>query len=288
MRRLFLFLMGVFCLTSPIQAQDIRITHCLKGTCPQGTEAANTLAVHELYALSNNPQTKLADWVAYRPMRETSSRTTDLKRGWKADPLLAPETTLEPRKGKKGDDYKGAFDKHRYHRGHLAPLTLFANTEYWRTTNYYSNIVPQSASLNSGVWKRLEEQEKSLSHETYSLYVVTGPLYEKPIQCRVTAMDEGCLPNADEDHSVPSAYWKVITNKTGSSASAFIMPQTASKDSTHCDYIVPLREVELRTGLNMFPSNQRAVIKPMHKLLGCSTTRRASSNDSDQGGVTLP
>ena len=287
MRKWSLLLVGVFSLTAPVQAQGIRITHCLQGQCPQGTGETNTLVVHELYALSNNPQTKLADWVAYRPMRETSSRTTDLNRGWKADPLLDPATTLEPRKGKRGDDYKGAFDKHRYHRGHLAPLTMFANTEYWRTTNYYSNIVPQSASLNSGVWRQLEEQEKKLSHDAYSLYVVAGPLYENSIQCKVLAMDEGCLPNADEEHSVPSAYWKVMINRTGSSASAFIMPQSASKDSVHCDYIVSLKEVELRVGINLFPSNQRTVLKSMHKLLGCSA-KRAALNGKQWDGVTLP
>ena len=147
---------------------------------------------------------------------------------------------------------------------------MFANTEYWRTTNYYSNIVPQTATLNNGVWKQLEKSELEASHNSYSIYVVAGPLYEQEIQCRVSSMDEGCLPNADEDHSIPSAYWKVIISKTGSRASAFIMPQTASKDNTHCDYIVSLDELELRTGLSIFSASQTTTPKPMHDELGCS------------------
>lgn len=82
-----------------VQAQDIRITHCLNGACPTGAGKENVIAAHEVFAVSSNPKTKLADWIAYKPTREIAGTTSDLKRNWKRDPLLPPETTLEPRSG---------------------------------------------------------------------------------------------------------------------------------------------------------------------------------------------
>lgn len=275
----------VFALGSPSLAQDIRVTHCFKGQCPLGGEEANTLVVHELYALSNNPRTKLADWVAYRPTRETTATTVDLNRRWKADPLLAPETTLEPKGGGRGDDYKGASQKHGYERGHLAPLTLFADTKYWRHTNYYSNIAPMQSSLNKGPWAKLEEQEKEASYTSRSLYVLTGPLYGDPVDCTPSRRDPRCLPNADEDHAVPKAYWKVVMSKTGSRASAFIMPQDAPRGNSHCDYLSTPETIQTQTGLTLLPASQRLPQRHLHRELGCqppytsalSTTLRMGS-----------
>jgi len=269
MMKLFLYASLSLSLCGTALAQDIRVTHCLHGVCPFGAGESNTLAVHELYALSNNPQTKLADWVAYRPTRETAATTVDLNRGWKADPLLAPDTTFEPRGVNGGDDYKGAYQLHGYERGHLAPLTLFADVEYWRTTNYYSNIAPMRSALNRGPWAELELQEKVASYESRSLYVLTGPLYGGQVDCSPSNRDASCLPNADETHAVPVAYWKVVMSKTGSRASAFIMPQSAPRKGSHCDYLSTLESVEERTGLTLLPFTEKRPERHLHRELGC-------------------
>jgi len=250
-------------------AQDIRVTHCLHGVCPSGIDDDNTLAVHELYALSNNPRTKLADWVAYRPMRETAATSVDLNRRWRSDPLLIPEDTLEPRGKGDGDDYKGASKALGLERGHLAPLTLFADTKYWRHTNYYSNIAPMQSSLNQGAWAKLEAQEKNASYKSRSLYVLTGPLYGEPIDCNPERRASSCLPNADEDHAVPVAYWKVVVSRTGSKASAFIMPQTAPRGASHCNYLSKVEDIEARAGYILLPSGTPSPLNHLNKELGC-------------------
>lgn len=269
MMKLFLYASLSFSVCGMAQAQDIRVAHCLHGVCPSGAGEGNTLAVHELYVLSNNPETKLADWVAYRPTRETAATSVDLNRGWKADPLLAPETTFEPRGVKGGDDYKGASQLHGYERGHLVPLTLFADVPYWRTTNYLSNVAPMQSALNRGPWAKLELQEKEASYESRSLYVLTGPLYGAPVDCTPSTRDVSCLPNADEDHAVPIAYWKVVMSKTGKQASAFIMPQTASRKGSHCDYLSTLEAVEEHAGIALLPSTESLPDRHLHKELGC-------------------
>lgn len=256
-------------LWSDVAAQEIRVAHCLNGMCPTGADEGNTLAVHELYALSNNPKTKLADWVAYRPTRETAATSVDLNRRWRPDPLLSPDVTLEPSGRGGGDDYKGANRTHGLQRGHLAPLTLFADTKYWRHTNYYSNIAPMQASLNQGAWAQLEEQEKNTSYNSRSLYVLTGPLYGDPVDCSPEKRAPSCLPNADEDHAVPTAYWKVVISRTGSKVSAFIMPQTAPRDASHCEYLSTLADIEKQAGYALLPSVTPSPKKHLNKELGC-------------------
>ena len=80
---------------------------------------------------------------------------------------------------------------------------------HWRTTNYYSNIVSMKASLNQGPWAELELWEKDSSYEERSLYVLTGPIYDETSPCSAFQKSEVCLPNADEAHMIPSAYWTV-------------------------------------------------------------------------------
>ena len=73
--------------------------HCLFG-CPVGAPANDDLIVREIYTLSSNPVTKLADWVAYRITPETIGPSQG--RIWSADPWLATDETLKP------NDYAGA------------------------------------------------------------------------------------------------------------------------------------------------------------------------------------
>ena len=178
------------CLAATASAQDIQIVHCLAG-CPAGAPATNALVVREIYALSNNEETKFADWVAYRVTRETIGTSDSLDRTWRDDELLDPADTLE------ADDYDGAFRALRTDRGHQAPLASFAGTRFWRVTNILSNITPQKSALNQGPWVRLESAVRDAAYASLQIYVVTGPTFDPD-------EDTMRLPGADEPHSVPT------------------------------------------------------------------------------------
>ena len=61
----------VFTWLAPVATgQTVQSFHCL-ASCPSGAPATNTLLIREIYALSNNPETKFADWVAYRVTADT-------------------------------------------------------------------------------------------------------------------------------------------------------------------------------------------------------------------------
>src|SRR3990167_3884724 len=139
--------------TAKADQAEVHTFHCLHG-CPTGAPASNDLIVREIYTLSSNDSTHLADWVAYRITPETIGPTNT--RTWRADPWLDDSETLEP------EDYTRAPAELGIDRGHQAPLATFTGTSSWRDTNYLSNITPQSSDLNQGPWLALENAEREL------------------------------------------------------------------------------------------------------------------------------
>lgn len=218
---------------------EIHCKHFLHGY-PLGTPASNDLIIRDIYALSNNDNTKFADWVCYRITMREVDHTLTVERKWAADPWLDDDETLEP------NDYKGASNALGTDRGHQAPLASFKGTLYGHETNYLSNITPQRKALNQGPWMRLEKRVRDIVREGTTVYVMTGPLYE---------IEQRKLPQAEEDHRIPSAYWKIVAVPGTSNVldiAAFIMPQDAERNDPILDFLVSVDEVERRSSLEFF------------------------------------
>ena len=235
-------------------AQDIHIVHCLGG-CPTGTPETNDLVLREIYALSNNEQTKFADWVAYRVTRETIGTSDSLDRVWRNDELLDGDQTLEE------DDYDGAFRALRTDRGHQAPLASFAGTHFWRVTNILSNITPQKSALNQGPWVRLESAVRDAAYASRQVFVVTGPTFDPGEEALI-------LPGADEPHSVPTGYFKVVADDSGR-LTAFHFDQDSPRGMDYCEAIVSLEDVEAASGLALFPLEPDWPSGNLNTRLGC-------------------
>lgn len=224
-------------------ALEIHSEHFYLGM-PTGSPETNDLIIRDLYALSHNDTTKFADWVAYRLTPEEVWGNLDLEREWREDPFLDDDERLEP---SRPDDYEGAYQAFRYDRGHLAPLGSFVGSESASSVNYYSNIVPQTAQLNRGPWRALEEQVRNLVLTYHEVYVIAGTLYDG------ASMPE--LPGADETHTVPTAFWKVVVVPSLGRAGVFacVMPQRGFSDGDPRSYRESIDRIEERTGLDLFP-----------------------------------
>ena len=202
-------------LISPSVSADVLSVHCPSG-CPTNP-LDNDLLFGHLYALSNNPNTKFADWVAYEVNPTNFGKSPG--RVWLSDPLLDSADTLEKA------DYKGANSSElKADRGHQAPLASFAGSRYWSELNHLSNITPQNKALNQGPWKNLEDAVREASSYRHSLFVITGPLFHKSMPS---------LPDADEKHQVPAGYFKIIYDMTGNSAN-FVMQQDTARKEDFC------------------------------------------------------
>jgi endonuclease G, mitochondrial len=236
-------------------SSELHSFHCL-GSCPTGAADTNDIVVREIYTLSSNDITRVADWVAYRITPDSIGPSES--RLWAADPTLEADETLTP------GDYRGAPRVLHIDRGHQAPLASFAGTPHAADTNFLSNITPQSSALNQGAWVHLENAERSLVRSTAGpVYVITGTLFERLMRP---------LPNGPQMHRVPSGYWKVVATLDGR-ATAFIMDQSLPRDAAYCDHRVPLQEIELRARLNLFPSNDSVGDEFLDVELGCAELR---------------
>ena len=219
---------------------EIHCKHFLFGY-PYGTPASNDLIIRDIYALSNNDSTKFADWVAYRLTMHEVDGDLSVERDWTPDPWLDPSETLEPRP----DDYTRANRRLKTDRGHQAPLASFKGSRHASHTNYLSNITPQKSDLNQGPWKDLEEDVRDLVRTGQTVYVMTGPLYERQ-------MDP--LPEADENHVVPSGFWKIIAIQEGSvlKVASFIFDQETPRSDDVIDHLSNVDTIEMRSGLDFF------------------------------------
>ncbi len=256
-----------------VLAQEIHSPLCLGG-CPASAPSSNDLIIREIYILSSNDHTKFADWAAYRVTKKTIGHSET--RTWKADPLLAEDETLEPK------DYKDAHRRLKTDRGHQVPLASFTGTTYWKETNYLSNITPQKSALNQGPWQRLESAVRNLAKQddVFAVYAMTGPLYERE-------MPE--LPKADESHTIPSGYWKIVAIEQEGKiqVTAFVFDQETSRATDYCTGSTTVDEVEARSGLNFFhaltPSDETQLESSTGKLfirLGCDTSPGSSVPES--------
>ena len=101
---------------------------------------------------------------------------------------------------------------------------------------------------DQGPWTKLETAVRELVQTAETVSVITGPLYEQ---------NRPGLPNADETHTVPSGYWKIVAigdpgNQDSVSAVAFIMDQDTPRNADFTDHIESIEEVQQRSGLDFF------------------------------------
>lgn len=117
---------------------------------------------------------------------------------------------------------------------------------------YMSNISPQVAEFNRGIWKRLEQKVRYWAAMNDSLYVVTGPILKMPIDMI-----------GDNDVTVPRSFYKTLLRfKDGKvKGIAFIMPNQKSNKSiysyaTSIDYVEDITGIDFYYNLNMNIQNQ--------------------------------
>lgn len=151
------------------------------------------------------------------------------------------------------DDYTSTG----YDRGHMAPnnsiLVQYGQMAQLETF-LMSNICPQSAALNQGIWKNLEQYENEIlaqddekNKQVTDLYVICGPIFSAKPDTTKTGIP------------IPIAFYRILVFGKGYGATpkavAFIFPQnvTGGKGAKNfLDYAVTVDEIEKQTGLDFF------------------------------------
>lgn len=163
---------------------------------------------------------------------------------------------------------KGTFGKIggiRLNVGHMTPNEVI-NRQYGRLaqmeTFFMTNMSPQYASLNSGVWLKLETAIREIQDEPNQhdhLWVIAGPIFGDAPEMVYRGQNKH-LP-------VPDAYFCITVDPymypydTLSKAhiDCFIIPQNAPGSSSPEDYPATLEDVEEATKLKFFDSWSRDI-----------------------------
>ncbi len=197
------------------------------------TSTTGQVVNHEYLTLSYSEPHEQAEWVAYRLTKEWIKggyeRTNDYR---KDNDIKSNSPTLA--------DFKGSG----YDRGHLAPARAIAfSPEAMSQSFYLSNMSPQEAGFNRGIWANLEKQVRQWAYQNEEIFVVTGPVLNR---CQTSiGSNEVC---------VPAHFYKVILDyeQPEWKAIGFLMPNEKSKRDLQ-DYVVSIDYLESKTGINFFP-----------------------------------
>lgn len=190
-----------------------------------------TLLCRKGYLLAHDSERKTPIWVAEHLINK---RVTGVVKRTNFQP--DPDLNI----GKRAEliDYRGSG----YDRGHMAPAgNMRWGQQAMLESFFLSNIVPQiGKDMNQGIWKELEEKIRLWAISRGELYIYTGPIYAKkpPDVIGINKV------------AIPTHLYKIIYDPIAIEAIAFIMPNMKLKSSDMPAYIVTIREIEKKTGLN--------------------------------------
>jgi len=186
---------------------------------------------HTYYTLDYNEEAEQPNWVFYALYPALINGTQDRTDDFRPDPAVSTGSASLA-------DYKGSG----YDRGHLCPAAdMKLNQTCMSETFFLSNMSPQVAGFNRGIWSTVEAQVREWALVYDTLYVATGPIFSDNI---------GAI--GSDEVAVPGYYYKVIYSKKRGDMTALVLAN-ASSSETLDHFVVSVDQVEELTGIDFFP-----------------------------------
>ena len=191
-----------------------------------------TLLCNDAYAALASGVTHGAIWSAER----LTAASLAAARGIPRQGAFHPDGRLPRADQAQLDDYR----RSGYDRGHMAPSGDMPDERAQEQSFALSNMVPQTAALNRGVWEGIESAVRRLAARRGELYVITGPAYQgQQIQ---SIGPDGVL--------VPSLTWKAVYDPKGGGTGAYLCSNTAFPGCETMSVAALIRSV----GIDPFPA----------------------------------
>jgi len=126
-----------------------------------------------------------------------------------------------------------------YDRGHMAPAGNNTQNDAIMSESFFlSNMVPQVANNNRGIWKQLETWERQwATNPNADFYIISGGIYGP--NHRVIGNGLG----------VPDMLYKIIIEKKSKEVQAYLMPNTALPVADLPKYKTDMATIESYTGM---------------------------------------
>ncbi len=204
------------------------------GTVAPITDAPEQIIKRSAYIASYNKSTRCPNWVAWHLTRDHTTGNVGRMNNAFHDDNDAPHPRAM------NSDYKGSG----YSRGHMCP----SGDNKWDHDAMYetfsmTNICPQNANLNSGVWNQIEISCRKWAERYGDVYIVCGPMF-------LSGKPEYYI--GEHKVAVPDAFFKVVLCLNPPKAIGFVCVNDGvnkRKDK----HVKSLDEVERLTGYHFFP-----------------------------------
>ncbi|MEA5457494.1 DNA/RNA non-specific endonuclease [Arcicella sp. LKC2W] len=186
---------------------------------------------HNAFILSYQEEYELASWVLHRLVKDAAYGHESRSNEFISDPLV-----------ESGSAVTQDYSRSGYDRGHLCPAGDFRHDKALQDETFYmSNMAPQVADFNRGIWSDLENKIRSWVKKRGELIVVTGPILKKGLPT-IGRMNQ---------IAVPEKFYKIIYDPATEEAIAFLFPNEGSVELVK-SFTISIDELETMTGIDFF------------------------------------
>jgi len=227
---------GASVTVQPLTVIDSKCPQFVAFGAPVEHVAAGQYICKKNYAIHYRYDTKTAEYVVEHPTKAAITGTSKRKDDFRPDPDVAKQYQSQLA------DYATAGNI--YDRGHLVPAGNNTQSDAIMSESFFlSNMIPQIANNNRGIWKQVETHVRTLAVDNDSIYVISGTIY-----------DAGYTTIGPNKVGVPTRVFKVIIDKKHNKAVGFIFPNKALPVADLPKYKVPVATVEKESGINFMPT----------------------------------
>lgn len=213
------------------QSQHINNNCCIAEIKDQRNQL---ILKRKAYNLSYNTELLIPNWVSWCLTDEHADGNMPRNNNYYEDEdVPLPRAT--------NDDYRGSG----WTRGHMCPAGDNKwDSEAMRESNLLTNMCPQHASLNSGLWNVIERDCRKWAKAYGELYIVCGPV----------------LLNREHETIgmnnvvVPEAFFKVILRLSPEPAAIGFVVRNNEGKKKKDQFINTVDDVERITGMDFFPA----------------------------------
>lgn len=221
------------------------------------------------YTMSYDTETYAAMWVAYPLYSATMNEkdnTWTRPTNWSYNGHFSSGYQVNVRQHSYGVSWTEDYGNELYARGHQIPNADRNNkgvsSDFQSQTFLVTNSTPQIQNrFNGSIWSNLEEGIRDVASGTDTLYVITGPVFQKVGETKTV---KSITPRDDPEKSVPvpNYYWKALlkVKRTGQTVTEALgigfwyehksYPLNEAYDKS--DYVVSIKDIEKWTGLDLF------------------------------------
>ena len=239
---------------TPAQQAEAIHTHL-----PWGTPVNPPTATHEHllyqqdYILDYDDDLRVPIWAAYKLTAQEVEARRKRTQCFRNDPRLLDASSA----------FCADYDEPIFDRGHLVPNADMTRSESAMINTYmFSNMTPQYANFNRGIWNRLEGYVRKWAEARGEIYVISGTVFDRDHDGHRDPDDQAELVSPTHRVAIPTAFYKIILYKNpdgGIESMAFLLPHDnhkhIGKEAAQYlnKHLTSIGNIESITGLEFLP-----------------------------------